>query len=290
MDVFYYPVKIEFEKDFQYEDEIYELIKTIPDIRIVKEYFFTELIELLKDENNTLTTIKDFINKYCPFIEHMELCLVKINNTSVDDIVDTIKYNKNTFIKDIYFIINQYKIRLETTIKNNSQFTILNVFTKTPFNLKCLGDAHFYTKNFKVAEFYYKKINKNYTNYIERMIALCNYFEYKSYENILLLDVYLLTNSMNSIYNIKRNCTVKEIRHIINEFLLKQHLPFEKKLLLLYECFSIYLKLKNQSKVDNVFKLFKITINKQLTISSTKYIWINILDRMNNEYNDVFKN
>ena len=290
MDVFYYPVKIEFEKDFQYKTEVYELVKPLSDIRIVKEHFFTELIELLKDENNDLIIIQDFINEYCPFIEHMELCLIKISNNSVDNMVDAIKYNKNTFIIDVYSIINQYKIRWETIIKSNSQFTILNAFTKTPFNLKCLGDAHFYTKNFKVAEFYYKKINKNYTNYIERMIALCNYFGYKSYESILLIDIYLLTNSMHSIYNIKRNCTVNEIRYIINEFLLKQHLPFEKKILLLYECFSIYLKLKNRFKVDNIFKLFKITIDKQLIIPSTKHIWINILNRMNNEYNDAFKN
>lgn len=285
---FYFPVKLVFADDFDKKEEFLEKINHISDIKQIKTNFYGVLFDIFVEDDENFQKTKEFCGMFCNNFEHNETVVIEIvvENKSKEEGYEqknifTLFYEPNTFLEDIRTILSYKKQQFIAIINENNSWNLFKS-VRTAFQTKLLADAYFYTNEFSDAEYYYKKIVKNYPTHTERMLGLIEYIKYKRSSSILLFDVFVLNDDTASMYNCVRFSNNVKYNEIILKHLAKCNMPDHKKLMVFFRLYKMKVEDKKEYNKTDASVLFeeikRIIANLKCSVQE-KDMWNKALER-----------
>lgn len=283
------PVKFVFDKNFKHKKEVYGISRSILDIKIIDNHFYTRLFEKYEDDSVELHSSKSYAAIFCPSFEEGDFITIFVtddNNQNIED--NVIVFDKHTFRNKVEDIVLNTKIQY-----NHLKLEMGNwksIFRpKTSYQRKTHAEACFYTGDFKTAEILFKKIIKNYTVYSERMIGMCEYMQHNQTSNMLLFDFFILNDDYNAMYNCIKYCTSEDIKYKISKKLLKMKIDVKKRMLLLYICIKWNLNQKRWKFTDK-YKEDMICSIENDRANKNNQMWTVIFSRIQQEIEEAQRN
>ncbi|ORD93935.1 hypothetical protein ECANGB1_1339 [Enterospora canceri] len=289
MNSFYFPIEFVYEDGFRDRDELVERVGEIEQLKIVDELFFSNLILSIQRGED----VKKFVRQFCPKMDSM-LCItieVRMNESETEEEM-SIVYNKETLSEQIEMLLYSCRRRWEKTIRSHSGLNSFTSLFKTPYATKCLADAYYYTKNFRMAEQFYRKIVRNYALYTDRMIGLCGHQRGSDTMTIFAADIYMANDEYDKLYDCRKVCGIRELRDAIELHLFrnleKTQFGTAKQLVILYNLFKNSISINNRDETNKMYNLFVQSINKLKMHKSEeeKRMWNRIIERATAEYKE----